>query len=196
MWKYFKLPYWRKLYFKIVKQEGTPESLAMGLAIGVFAGFIVPTGGQIAVALALAFWFKSNKVLAVMGTMITNPYTATFFIPSECWVGAIIMGSPLEFSVISSEFNKLMEEPSWSNLMTLGGQFLIPLLIGGVVYSIIFSIPTYYLTLAWVKAHRRRKHERMQKRSAVQAASLSTRTIMPDGVPASPKASGEGDSAP
>lgn len=170
MWKYFKWSTWRRIYFKVVKHEGTPESLAMGVALGVFAGFIVPTGGQMIIAVALAFMFKANKTLAVMGTLITNPYTAPFFMPAECWLGAIMMGDPLEFHVINMHFQKLLADPSWETLKSLGFDLLIPLLIGGAAFSVIFAIPSYYITLAWVRNHRRRKAEKMLKRNAVAPA--------------------------
>lgn len=166
MWKYFKLSAWRRLYFKVVRQEGTPESLAMGVAIGVFAGFLIPTGGQFVFALTLAFIFKANKALSLLGTMITNPYTAPFFVPAQCWIGAIALGSPLEFSEVSRKFGDLMTEPSWDLFMQLGGDLLFPLLLGGAIFAVVLSVPSYYLTLYWVKGHRRRKHERMLKRNA------------------------------
>ncbi len=169
MWKYFKWSTWRRLYFKVVKNEGTPESLAMGLAIGVFTGFLIPTGGQVIAALALAYLMKSNKILAAMGTFITNPYTATVSVPAQCWIGAIILGRPLTFAELSNRFGCLMAEPSWANFLELGEDLIIPLLLGGAVFAVVFSIPTYYLTLFWVKSHRRRKAAKQLKRS--QAAS-------------------------
>ena len=175
MRKYFTRLYWHKIYIKVVKNDGTPEALALGLALGVFAGFFVPTGGQIVVAVALAFFFKANKLLSVMGTMITNPYTGPIFIPIECWIGAIIIGKPLSFHTIKAKFSAFMDTPTWIGIMELGGDFLIPLLIGGVVFSIIFSIPTYYLTLWLVRAHRRRKAAKLLQRQASFAAISETR---------------------
>jgi len=142
------------------------------MALGVFAGFFVPTGGQIAIAIFLAIIFKANKALAITGTFITNPYTATFFMPAECWIGAIIMGSPLKMSEIEGNFSAFMGDPTWQGLLKLGAEFLIPLLIGGVVFSIIFSIPSYYLTLWLVNVYKGRRANKLLKKS--QARQVAT----------------------
>lgn len=162
MWKYFKWSTWHRLYIKIVKNDGTPHSLAMGLAIGVFAGFIVPTGGQIIIAIALAWLLRCSKILAVMGTLITNPWTGPIFIPIECWIGGLLLGYDLSLPEITRQFGTLMTEPSFESLKNIGMELIFSLLLGGAVFSVIFSIPTYYLALACVKIYRRRKELKLK----------------------------------
>ena len=51
----------RRLYFKVMQQEGTPESVGRGIAIGLFIGFILPIGTQTFPALFLAFSFQGKQ---------------------------------------------------------------------------------------------------------------------------------------
>ena len=60
------------LYSKIVRDSGSPESVARGWAIGMFIGCTVPFGAQLVVSVPLAILMKASKVGAVVGTFINN----------------------------------------------------------------------------------------------------------------------------
>lgn len=163
---------WRRLYCKVVKQEGSPESVARGLTIGLFVGFAMPMGGQLIVALPLAFLLKGNKVLAALGTVVTNPYSSIVIYPVQCWVGAFLLGSPLKLSLLEARFKTLIEQPSWSEFTGLGSELIIPFLLGGLLFAVLSSAPTYYLTLRAVRAYRARKLLRRQERRLRRTAVL------------------------
>jgi hypothetical protein len=148
---------WRRLYCRIVRQEGSPESVARGLAIGLFVGFAMPMGGQLVVAIPLAFILKGNKVLAALGTVVTNPYTSLVIYPIQCWIGALLLGSPLDFHFLEERFKSLLAQPSWDALKGLGVDLLVPFLVGGLLLAVLTCVPTYYLTLRTVRAYRARK---------------------------------------
>ena len=157
MRKYFKWLSWRRVYCKIVKQEGSPESIARGLALGLFVGFAMPMGGQMIVAIPLAFLLKANKVLAVMGTVVTNPYTSLFIYPVQCWFGAQLMGAPLNLQELKAAFRALLADPTWAHFSSLGSGLIVPFFIGGFVFAVLSAVPTYYLSLYAVRAYRRRR---------------------------------------
>jgi uncharacterized protein (DUF2062 family) len=50
------------------------RGVALGMAIGVFFGFLIPVA-QIPVAAVVAVWLRGNVVAAVGSTLITNPFT-------------------------------------------------------------------------------------------------------------------------
>ena len=56
----------------------TNHQIALGLAVGIFVGFLPIMGIQMSVAVPLAFFLRCNKLLAAAGVWITNPAT---FIP-------------------------------------------------------------------------------------------------------------------
>lgn len=57
--------------------QATPRGVAIGLACGVFFGFLIPVA-QMPVAILVAALLRGNLFLATMGTLITNPLTVPF----------------------------------------------------------------------------------------------------------------------
>jgi uncharacterized protein (DUF2062 family) len=52
----------------------TRESVARGVALGLFAGFILPVG-QVLLAAVLAPATRANLIVAAVSTLVTNPLT-------------------------------------------------------------------------------------------------------------------------
>ncbi len=50
------------------------ESIARGMALGVFMGFLIPIG-QILVAAVFAVFLRANLPMAAVSTLVTNPFT-------------------------------------------------------------------------------------------------------------------------
>jgi uncharacterized protein (DUF2062 family) len=50
------------------------ESIARGMALGVFMGFLIPIG-QIFVAAVFAVFLRANLPTAAVATLVTNPFT-------------------------------------------------------------------------------------------------------------------------
>ncbi len=163
---------WRRLYAKLVKQEGTPESIARGVVLGLAVGFLIPIGGQVLAALALAFLCKANKIVSVMFTMLSNPYTAPFQYPAQCWLGSWLMGSPLKLSVVEEQFKAFFAAPSWASLMDLGGEFVMPFFVGGLALSVVSGAPSYWASLAMVRRYRSRKERKKLLRAKPPSGSI------------------------
>jgi len=68
----------------------TRRSVPRGVALGVFAGFIVPIG-QIFLAAFMALPARANVPLAALVTFITNPFTLPFWAYVANRVGAFIL---------------------------------------------------------------------------------------------------------
>lgn len=164
-WKNIKRAskYW---YWRVVRQSGTPESAAMGMAIGMFIGFIVPVGGQIILAVALAYLFKANKFLAILGTCNSNNFTIPVLYPLQCYVGGIVLGNPVSMHVIKGEITTFINNPSWQVLLELGEHILVPFFIGGAIFGIAAGLLSYYITLGLVTQYRKRKYADWNRRLA------------------------------
>lgn len=167
-WKNIKRAgkYW---YWRIVRQSGTPESLARGMAIGMFIGIFIPAGGQIVIAVPLAHLCRGNKFLAFLGTCNSNNFTIPILYPLQCYIGGIVIQHPVSMKVIKSEISQFINDPSFSVLWTLGGHILIPFLVGGAIIGILVGILSYYITLGLVTQYRRRKHINWNKKLAALA---------------------------
>jgi uncharacterized protein (DUF2062 family) len=68
----------------------TRRSVPRGVALGLFAGFIVPIG-QIFVAAFLAWPARANVPIAALMTFITNPFTLPFWLVAANKVGAFVL---------------------------------------------------------------------------------------------------------
>jgi uncharacterized protein (DUF2062 family) len=68
----------------------TRRSVPRGVALGLFAGFIVPVG-QIFLAAFLALPARANVPLAALVTFTTNPFTLPFWLVVANKVGRIVL---------------------------------------------------------------------------------------------------------
>ena len=79
------------------------ETLARGVAVGLFWAFAVPAG-QIFVAAAHCVWWRANIPAAALMTMVTNPLTIGFWLWLAYQLGAVMMGEQLQPEVTFSTF--------------------------------------------------------------------------------------------
>lgn len=68
----------------------TRRSVPRGVALGMFAGFIVPVG-QIFLAAFMALPARANVPLAALVTFITNPFTLPFWVVVANRVGSFVL---------------------------------------------------------------------------------------------------------
>lgn len=150
-----------KLYLKIVKAEGSPESIARGVAVGLTVGFVLPVGFQTLPALVLAFLLKANKVLSWTFTCVSNPASMFILYPFQCWVGSYLIFKPLSLKTFSSRFSVLSEASSWAEkfraLGELGLDVMVPFFAGGIFFAVISAPAGYVISRKLVLAYLRRK---------------------------------------
>ena len=91
----------------------TRRSVPRGVALGLFAAFIVPIG-QIFLAAFLAFPARANVPLAAMVTFVTNPFTIPFWLYVANRVGVFILkvdeatGGAAREEMASGRWNDIM----------------------------------------------------------------------------------------
>lgn len=161
----------KALASQLIHGHASPDEIAAGVALGVFVG-IVPTfglGGFIALAIAsLLGW---NRLAALLGGIIMNPFTAPFFWALSGWVGTMILprrvamlltkleGIPNDLSLVSAFF----KNQGWGyDLMAAAGLYMA----GNLMVALTFAGISFILTKRIVIFHRRRKerHLLMEKR--------------------------------
>jgi len=150
---------WRRL----MRLEGSPQAIAMGMAVGVLVAFSPTVGFQMIIAGFLAAALRANPAPAVAAVWITNPLTippifaATYSLGRLFWPGrhidihAVLSRfvhdlSRLEFYELFSQFRELLE---------LGVDVLVPMFIGGLIVGVAGGAVSYPITLALVTRARR-----------------------------------------
>jgi len=118
----------------------TPHDIAKAFAVGVFIG-ILPGMGS-AVALLAAFVFRLSKIATLLGSLLTNPWTVAFVYASSYQTGKWILQhrSPVDWELITSF------RTGWPAEL---GRVAPPLVVGGVVLGLVFSI-AWYGIVRWI----------------------------------------------
>ena len=141
--------YWHALKAKMVKDPLPPEDVAAGWALGMFVGCAVPFGLQLIVSVPLALMMRVSKIVATLGTLITNPVTIFIIYPAQTWaVNRLLFGGSLTFQ-------RLMDmEWTWHSVRRLGAEAMVSFFLGGLALGMIFSPITYFLVRRLVLRYR------------------------------------------
>ncbi|MBI5379725.1 MAG: DUF2062 domain-containing protein [Nitrospirae bacterium] len=155
----------RYQYLNLVRIDDTPEKIAWGMALGVFLGFFPTFGLGIILAVVLSAYFHINKVAAVLGTFVMNPWTSPIV-----WTGSYLLGAHLlnlDIAQLMADIRDLKAAEAsletWTKL--LAADVLWPYLLGNFLISVGSAVLFYYLTLWGVRTYRRIRGERRARQS-------------------------------
>lgn len=62
---------WQVIYRYICRSSKNPESLARGVGLGLFIGFLPAIGFQLILAFMTAGFFSANRLVTMLGTLVT-----------------------------------------------------------------------------------------------------------------------------
>ena len=88
----------------------TRRSVPRGIALGLFAAFIIPVG-QIFLAAFLALPTRANVPLSAVSTFVTNPFTLPFWLVVANRVGAFVLKMDAATTDI---LNRTMADGGWT----------------------------------------------------------------------------------
>lgn len=136
------------------------RGVALGVALGVFFGFLVPLG-QIPLSAASAVVLRANVPAAVASTLVTNPVTFAPIYYAAYRFGHWVVGEPLSSEPPplpdAQSHDKHHERSLWQRLSGMGK----PLLVGLLSFAVGFGALVYALTTwIWIwriRAKRRRR---------------------------------------
>ena len=149
--------YW---YLRLVRIQATPHNIALGLAVGVFAGLLPILPFQIAVAVTLAFIVRGSKIAAALGTWITNPLNWVPFYMVCYYIGKAVV--PFEIP----PFDPAQLE--MTQMLDLGWKFFAVMMVGGLIMAVPGTCITYVAAYRGMVLYRKRKEERAAKKRAEQ----------------------------
>ena len=154
----------RSLVDRIKKLQGDPRYIAMGMAIGVFVGVTPTIPFHTIIAIALAFVLKGSKPAAAIGVWFANPITIPIFYVGSFKLGTLILNKPIHFDV---KFESIKE------LMNLGLDVTIAMVVGGALLGILPAILAYILTYRFMVMVREksRKKKKITRDQGVEDSS-------------------------
>ncbi len=137
--------YWKRLvrylYIRFLRMRGSPEAIARGLAAGVFAGSFPLFGFQTLIGIAIAVLFRGNKMMAAVGTWMSNPLTYVPLMALNFHIGRWLLRLPPNTTVLPSPADGI---DKW---MDLGRSAMSAMMVGSCLVGIAASILAYYLGL-------------------------------------------------
>ena len=145
--------------------RGSPESIALGFAIGTFVAFTPTIGFQTLIALGLATLLGANRPAAVIGPVVTNPATIPPIYAFTYWLGSLVWDGPPVGAVRADlvEAVERLTSYGWSEMdeqlrvfAAIGRDILVPLWIGGIALGLVAGAATYFPALRLVEVARRR----------------------------------------
>ena len=149
----------RYTYLRIVRIKAPADSIALGLALGVFAGALPLLSLQMAIAVSLALIMRASIIAAALGTWWSNPFNWALIFPVFYMLGRVFV--PMDITPLSiTEFIHL----PFLELLERGWRWLLITTLGGVIAGIPLSLATYFLTLRAVRVYHNRRARRKLER--------------------------------
>ncbi len=133
---------------QILALKDSPQRIAFSFATGVFIGMSPLLGIHTLLGLAVAWQFRLNKFVTLLGVYVTNPWTIIPIYSFGTWLGAKLIG-----------LERVLPEIDWSTITfwELVGKcrFLLkPFVIGSTLLGLVSALVSYYLIHAAVKRAR------------------------------------------
>lgn len=144
----------KTVYEKVFKINDSPQKIALGLSLGVFAGIFPGTGPLAAIFLALVF--KANRATALFGSVITNTWISLVTLLLAIKAGALVFG--IQWQALYETWKTLLGEFKWKLLFESSVlKIILPVAIGYILIAFIFGLLTYLLTLLILLVARKNK---------------------------------------
>lgn len=142
---------WQQIKENILSGDLSPERIAAGWALGMFAGCAVPFGLQLVVTMPIAKFAKISMVGATVGTLITNPLTIFFIYPAQTWVVYRLMFGQLDYDSLKNI------EWTRETVMSFSTQLMASYFLGGLFLAFILTPITYFAVKKFIDFNRRTK---------------------------------------
>ncbi len=145
----------RARFREVVGIREKPERIAAAWAVGLSVGLSPFLGVHTLVALLLAFAFRLNKVDVLLGTLVVNPWTFTFYFPAAVFVGRWMTGVRVpRFEIPRPE--EVLHAAMWRERAPWLRSLLLTWGVGATVLALIAGAVTYFVLSRLIAVHRRR----------------------------------------
>jgi hypothetical protein len=149
------------------------RGIALGMALGVFFGLLIPIA-QIPFSAAAAVAMRANVPAAVASTLVTNPVTFGPVYYAAWRVGSAILGQPLAAGALPPSRESTVTDPAadqswWQDLQLRVLGVGKPLLLGLAIFASGVGAATYLaVSLAWRWRVLRRRRLRLLRGPSAQ----------------------------
>ena len=143
---------------QLLHTHDTPHRTAAAYALGVFLAFSPMLGLHTVLGLALAFLLRLNRVAVVLGVYTNLPWLVPAYYTIATIAGAAVLGVEIPPGAVDRAM-EAVSAASWGHLAGLA-QALAPLLwayvLGSTAGALLLAAVAYRVSLAMIRAHRKR----------------------------------------
>ena len=154
---------------RIPRLSGSPRSIAIGVAAGVFASFTPFIGFHFILGFVMAFVLGGNLIASALGTAAGNPFTFPLIWASTYRVGSVILGQDQTAAAaaashvapdVAGTLGAGWTHASLDVLLPLIG----PMVVGAIPLGSAFGLATFVLVFYLVRGFKRMRAERLARR--------------------------------
>ena len=138
----------RKFLSWLWEQDGSPSQRAIGFGVGIFSGCFPFFGLQTLMGIFLAKVFNANRILAALGTWISNPLTYVPLYFFNYRIGSLLLNK----EKIIVDFSHITTKELWSQSWYLSSRLAMGSICVGLVSGIIGGLSLYLLLKKFSKA--------------------------------------------
>ncbi|MDH4099518.1 MAG: DUF2062 domain-containing protein [Nitrospirota bacterium] len=148
-----KIRHFKEKVRELLHYNEPSDRLALSFAIGVFIAFTPTLGLHFPTALVLAWMMRLNKLMAILGTAMNNPWTFVPICGSSVWLGLKIWPVANETPI------------NWSNLsfqnLSMLKSYIMPFAIGSIILGVVFAVLSYFVSLHLITRYRTHKIKKL-----------------------------------
>jgi uncharacterized protein (DUF2062 family) len=140
----------KALWEKLIRQDASPNKIAGGFAIGLFATFYPVPVVDTLVALAVAWILRANKAACLIGNnfvLLIYP-VIPLLLAEEIFVGRLLINAPA--------LTTPGDTPIFTWLKAQSGPNLEALLVGGLVLGVPSALGSFWLVRAAARRWQKR----------------------------------------
>lgn len=145
----------------------TRRRVALGAAIGVFFGFLVPVL-QIALSAVFAVLLRANLPVAAVSTLVSNPFTYAPIFVLAYRTGSAILGETVDEAQLAAlERESSEDDPDPKSWADRAAEYGKPFFLGLAIFAVIGASITWVLVnflwlvaVRWRRRNRRGNHRR------------------------------------
>lgn len=147
--------YVRKFH-ELLDAKDAPHAVAGGTAIGVFFGFIPIFGLKTVSAMGVSLLTRCSVVASVIGVSLHDILIPVWplILRFQFQIGFWLLSHPHHFAPpLKKDDFRISEIFQWDNFVDIG----LPLMVGGVVFAIPFTVISYGAVLFIMKWRQKRR---------------------------------------
>lgn len=155
-----------KYYFlKLLRLRGTPHSIALGAAIGVFIGLTPTIPLHTIIILALTLLFRCSFIAGLITSLLVcNPltYVPQYYLALR--IGNFFTRYHLSWERIQQVLEVVLSDASFEvriqSIVALGYEAAAVMLVGGTILALPFAVGSYYLLNFLIVSFRQKRREK------------------------------------